>query len=294
MLRRQLLAFGLDRWTRRPPAPRPAAQREVLLARQQSDEFPENFLAYYVAQRARLIDDFLGQYGAALTAENQALLRDYAAETACRRPCARRCARNTKSGKSGAPSCVACAATTEEVGREPSQFQDPAERTRAELQREIKLLLDLVPAVDEQYILNFLADAGLLPNYAFPETGVKLRTIISGFPEARDDGHFYDVHEYVRGAAVAIGELAPFNTFYAESRKVVVDHVEIPRPRQGAGTLAVLRPVRPPGIDPDQPLQPDLPGLWLARLVGPGPTTCDGAHAPDGGLLRPLRQPAGR
>ena len=32
--------------------------------------------------------------------------------------------------------------------------------------------------------------------------------------------------EYLRGASTAIRELAPFNTFYAEARKVVVDQVE--------------------------------------------------------------------
>jgi DEAD/DEAH box helicase domain-containing protein len=64
-----------------------------------------------------------------------------------------------------------------------------------------------------------LTDEGLLPNYAFPEQGVLLRSII--VREAKPGGGAPDplTFEYERPSASAITELAPNNTFYAEGSK---------------------------------------------------------------------------
>jgi DEAD/DEAH box helicase domain-containing protein len=58
---------------------------------------------------------------------------------------------------------------------------------------------------------------------------VKLKSIIYGIVAEEGDEQGQRVsqaQEYLRGASTAIRELAPFNTFYAEARKVVIDQVE--------------------------------------------------------------------
>ena len=75
---------------------------------------------------------------------------------------------------------------------------------------------------------GFLTDEGLLPNYAFPEPGVTLNSVI--FRRREDeDGETQDdaiVYEYVRPAVAALGEFAPENAFYAGGRRVVIRRID--------------------------------------------------------------------
>jgi DEAD/DEAH box helicase domain-containing protein len=100
-----------------------------------------------------------------------------------------------------------------------------------ELRQEKSALQALIRSVRDKITLNFLTDEGLLPNYAFPEQGVTLRSIIlrkSGKKE-EDDDLVPQTYEYVRPAQAAISELAPSNNFYAEGRRVTVDGVTFER-----------------------------------------------------------------
>ncbi|MBU0708123.1 DUF1998 domain-containing protein, partial [Patescibacteria group bacterium] len=77
---------------------------------------------------------------------------------------------------------------------------------------------------------NFFTDEGLIPNYAFPEAGVILRSVIYRKKQAVQEGERnYDtwVYEYERSAVSAIAELAPENQFYAGGRKVKVDQIDM-------------------------------------------------------------------
>src|SRR5262249_28601756 len=64
-----------------------------------------------------------------------------------------------------------------------------------------------------------------LPNYAFPEPGVRLESVVA---QRRDNGQWEnEPRGYIRPASSAIRELAPFNTFYAEGRKSRIDEINI-------------------------------------------------------------------
>lgn len=85
--------------------------------------------------------------------------------------------------------------------------------------------------------LNFFTDEGLLPNYAFPEEGATLHSIIFR-TEERPSGTggaerelVKTEYEYQRPAQAALGELAPQSTFYAGNRKVTVTRVETAKGR---------------------------------------------------------------
>ena len=92
-------------------------------------------------------------------------------------------------------------------------------------------LTRLLAGIDSRDTLQFLTDEGLLPNYAFPEQGVLLHSVI-----IRDDKKVPETaeqrvltFEYERPGASAITELAPESVFYAEGRKVTIEQVDVVR-----------------------------------------------------------------
>ena len=113
------------------------------------------------------------------------------------------------------------------------QPDDEAARTGIErLARERGGLQGLLRKLNGRETFNFLTDEGLLPNYAFPEAGVTLKSVIyrsrePGEDDDGADGGERDVHEYVRPAAAALGELAPENTFYAGGNRVRIDRIDL-------------------------------------------------------------------
>lgn len=96
-------------------------------------------------------------------------------------------------------------------------------RDRTEINRLIRSGIDDVP------VIKFLTDKGILPNYAFPEEGVKLTSILSRRNDgatARDEDGLLHV-EYSRPASSALSEFAPGQFFYANGRQVQIDRIEI-------------------------------------------------------------------
>ncbi|MBI9088305.1 MAG: DEAD/DEAH box helicase [Desulfobacterium sp.] len=99
-----------------------------------------------------------------------------------------------------------------------------------EMKQEKSGLQELVKSINSKNIFNFFTDEGFLPNYAFPEQGVTLHSIIYRYRKSVVDGEKrYDTFnfEYERGAGSALSELAPNNTFYAGGRRVTVDQVDL-------------------------------------------------------------------
>ena len=89
---------------------------------------------------------------------------------------------------------------------------------------------EMLKQINGRLTLNFFTDEGLLPNYAFPEEGVELRSVILKKREQpkADEGKYQAItFEYVRPAASAITELAPGNVFYVEGRRLKIDQVVI-------------------------------------------------------------------
>jgi len=88
---------------------------------------------------------------------------------------------------------------------------------RKELEAEKKALWGLKRLIDRRSVLEHLTNTGLLPNYAFPETGVTLNARIRGI-QAKGSSvpPTDDQVEIIRSAEVAIRELAPDNSFYSQ------------------------------------------------------------------------------
>ena len=111
--------------------------------------------------------------------------------------------------------------------------------TRAQIDdamAERQALADLIKSISSKQTLNFFTDEGLLPNYSFPEEGVKLQSVIfrrndkvektpaisanrssdqalSDLPERSERSYEKRVFEVVRPSQVALSELAPSSSF---------------------------------------------------------------------------------
>ena len=114
----------------------------------------------------------------------------------------------------------------------------PKDEARDELENELNAELvgikSLKWRMNNKRTLNFFTDDGLLPNYAFPEEGTTLHSVIFRRlkkPIVKDDGKTtnYDsrLFEYSRPAHSALSELAPDSVFYASNRKVKINRVEM-------------------------------------------------------------------
>ena len=98
-----------------------------------------------------------------------------------------------------------------------------------ELKQEKSALNQIIKDINDKETFNFFTDEGLLPNYAFPEAGVVLRSIIYRLKKKVDQfgKHETKSFEYERSGERAISELAPSNRFYAEGRRVVIDQINM-------------------------------------------------------------------
>ena len=169
----------------------------------------------------------------------------------------------------------------------PALGDSDAEELR-DLKQERMALTSLVASISERDTLQFLTDEGLLPNYAFPEQGVLLHSVI-----IRDDKRVGPdpedrvlTFEYERPGASAITELAPNNAFYAEGRKVTIEQVDISRDKPA---LAVLPQLLVRGAGLDRAGNGPLPAVQRHDVVRRG-TRADHA-APLQGVCPDARQP---
>lgn len=113
--------------------------------------------------------------------------------------------------------------------------KDPArDELEHELNTELEGIKQLKNILNRKDTLNFLTDDGLLPNYAFPEEGTTLRSVIVKRlenPITMEDGKTkrYDSKkfEFSRPAQAALSELAPESVFYANNRKVKIERIEM-------------------------------------------------------------------
>jgi DEAD/DEAH box helicase domain-containing protein len=105
-----------------------------------------------------------------------------------------------------------------------------------DLELEMTALQSVVKNINNQDTLQFLTDEGLIPNYAFPEQGVILHSVI--YRSKKDNDSAVKAagvdreserwtYKYERPASSALSELAPSSTFYAGGRRVEVNRVDL-------------------------------------------------------------------
>jgi DEAD/DEAH box helicase domain-containing protein len=92
-----------------------------------------------------------------------------------------------------------------------------------ELTREKRALWQLKKSIEKRQVIEHLTNVGVLPNYAFPETGVTLNAHVYGFkPEGAEQEPESKSFEIVRSAASALKEFAPDNYFYSQGNRLEI------------------------------------------------------------------------
>lgn len=241
VLERQFLAFCFDEWVAtsqpRPEVPHKisAALKNVLEPTSPPSGFPYDLLTFVSSQVEDLLLRFITLFEEQLSSDSRQLLNNHAR------------------GKGSEEGSLAwkVVARLRDLGIERRELQKKRNAIRQqlkkreetpakdevvlqeirELQQTLKGISGIVTSIGTTQTFNFFTDEGLLPNYAFPEEGVTLRSIILRKKEKKDGeggGAFESQSfEYQRPASSAIRELAPGSTFYAQHRKLIVDQVNL-------------------------------------------------------------------
>ena len=130
-----------------------------------------------------------------------------------------------------------------------------------EISQELHILGGRMNSLARTSALEILTDHGLLPNYAFPERGVRFHGAI--YNKYRSDQTEQKPIELVRPAGVALKELAPANHFYTHSRKFDVQQIAIGNQNQplmeqwaicgACGHMRLVEHIQQPGASPACP-----------------------------------------
>lgn len=237
VLRRQLLAFCLDDWVASGIADKalPDKTSQVLNAIERNDNarFPYPFLDHLLTHESALLPGFVQLLGDDATPEIQERLRLYYqgdTDTDGLRirllKVFEALVQERKSLKTRASQLKS------RIAGLKAQPQDEATRHDIDqLDRERQSALSLIREIDHRQLLNTLTDAGLIPNYAFPEAGIELKSVLWRRRSSDDQTErayvALPVLKYERPAASALSEFAPENRFYANQRRVEVDQINM-------------------------------------------------------------------
>lgn len=237
VLERQLIAFCFDRWvaTGIDASAIPKALQTILdtVESGRTEGFPHNLLDYTEIHAATLLKGFLDLFPD-LDPDGARHLREFLFGGKAEGGLAWRIlnrlnelAQTRKSLKSRVDGLK------KRIAQLESQPADEArDQYLADCRDERNALLALTKSINGRQTLNFFTDEGLLPNYAFPEEGVTLNSVILRRREIRDEGGEARRYEAVnlsfqRSAQAALGELVPEARFYAAEHHLNIEQVDL-------------------------------------------------------------------
>ena len=110
------------------------------------------------------------------------------------------------------------------------KLDEEEKEARLEIQQELRILRGRINSLNRTTALEIFTDSGLLPNYAFPERGVRFYGAIYNKHRHADQEH--KPVEIYRNATSALRELAPRNTFYTHRRQFDIQQIAIGNPQQ--------------------------------------------------------------
>jgi DEAD/DEAH box helicase domain-containing protein len=237
VIERQLAAYCMDCWVAGgvDASAIPHTLKPVIDAVEKADlrHFPYNLIDFFKQNAPELLEGFLALFGAEISERTQGhlkqlLLGEDADQRDLENIIIHRLYELTQERKRLRSRIDNLKRHIDRLEKLP---QDEA--TQAELheaQQERSGLQGILRTINGRETLNFFTDEGLIPNYAFPEAGVTLRSVIyrrRAQPIDGDSAYENHVYEYERPGAAAIGELAPDNYFYAGGRRVKITQVDL-------------------------------------------------------------------
>jgi DEAD/DEAH box helicase domain-containing protein len=238
VLERQFTAFALDNWVQSGVTPEqiPAKLGKVLdnVEKQKKNEFPYSFLTYLNLHRLELFERFLTLFPA-MPQDCVERLRSFVESSESRDSASFLDYRIVDGLRQTAKERASLKVRIKQITKVINDYLNDSARPQnweeivEDLKTEKAALNEIARSIVGKETYNFFTDEGLLPNYAFPEAGVVLRSIILKKKKKPDPKSQYSalVYEYERPGTQALRELAPSNVFYAEGRRVKIDQVDM-------------------------------------------------------------------
>lgn len=239
ILERQFVAYCMDNWVKKEATEQSIPKNVgIVLGKLDShpaDLFPFNFLHYVQNNLNYLQNSFIALFAKELDKSAEKELRLFAKgdrlkESPMHVKILEAFQGLKKQRDSVSGSIKDLRAMVRELESKPKDSSYDAEIK--DLKAEQAALINVVRGINTKNIFNFLSDEGLLPNYAFPETGIVLKAILYRRDENTEDIRDKkkirkSVYEYSRAASSAISEFAPNNSFYVDGRKLTIDQIDL-------------------------------------------------------------------
>lgn len=239
VLERQFVAYCMDSWVKRGATEQSIPKHvSVVLGKLDShpiDVFPFNFLHYVQNNLSHLLNSFIQLFGSSLDDTAKSELRTFAqggklSESPMHMRILEAFQALKKQKDALSQSIKQLNAMVKDLEAKPKDSSYDEEIK--ELKAEQAALINVVKEINKKDVFNFLSDEGLLPNYAFPESGIVLKAILYRKEDEAEDPaakkkYKKSVYEYSRSASSAISEFAPNNSFYVDGRKLTIDQVDL-------------------------------------------------------------------
>ena len=239
ILERQYLGFALSEWMLSPDDPcLPDTIGRMFKAIDDGEQnaFPKNFVDWYGEAKDELVTRFqarLGNFNQVHPATTAALL-DYAYSKTdgkkgiCGRLEEAVVTTRTSLKNYGQKLCD-LAKLHKTIEKDPGLTDELRAERLLSLDIEIKSYRTFISNLKKQSVMGWLCDCvGLLPNYAFPEPGVHLQSILWR-REVKTEPPKYEKIEISRPASSGLTELVPGSTFYTHGHHMLIDQVDMQR-----------------------------------------------------------------
>ncbi len=235
VLERQLIAFCFDNWVEKglPQNSIPGKMSGVLdaVSSQNLERFPYTFFSFVRQNAETLREGFIGMFSSGeLTNESKNYLKAFlVGSEEGDEPFVRRLRDRLIEVNEERKSL------TNEIRNLKNKVanlklappDDATKKSITELEKESTALSKVLKAINGKSTFNFLTDEGILPNYAFPENPVLLKSVIYRPPSDDNESVQYDYYEYDRPAESGLSEFAPENEFYAGARHVQIKRLDL-------------------------------------------------------------------
>ena len=233
ILRRQFAAFTLDRWVAEEGAGAASYGRvgealKVIKGGVRS-RFPLFWFDFIARNATRLFEDFVKLFPELTDSDSRANLHEFA-HGGAKDGLAHLVAEEYRNVETEIASIEKLVAENKKASDRLKQKKPPdldLEDRLKDLDRERSALRKIRDEVQKVDNLAFLTDRGILPNYAFPESGVTLKSVLFRAEAEGEEGRRPTVTEYIRSAANALSEFAPGASFYVQGRKLKINQIDL-------------------------------------------------------------------
>jgi DEAD/DEAH box helicase domain-containing protein len=239
VLERQFLAYSMDSWIKKGvqegAIPKTVGSCINNLTTRDPSKYPFNFLTYVQGNISGLLRTFVQMFPELEESEKKDLEAFAKGSGVTDSPMHMKVLEAFESLKKQKDALTESIKQLRKLIKElEAKPKDPAyEAEIKELDAERRALANVVRSINGKDVFNFLSDEGLLPNYAFPESGIILKAVLYRREDAAEGAEpqpkKYEkmVYEYSRSASAAISEFAPSNNFYVDGRKLKVNQVDL-------------------------------------------------------------------